>query len=333
MGDAAGIGPEVIVKALASPDIHHLCIPLVVGDVRVLEQTIRMLSSKAKLNEVEKVAQAKGQADRIDVLDIHNLDPNTVKYGEISPAAGKAAMEYVTKAAHLAQEGEVEAIVTAPLNKEASRLAGFPDMGHLELLSRLSGAKECATMLVSGQLRVVHLSTHLSLSAACEYVKRANILSRLKLTHESFKTWGFEKLVIAVAALNPHAGEGGLLGLEEKEEIAPAIGDARMLGIDARGPFPADTVFLRATSGEFTAVLATYHDQGHIPIKVHGFEQSVSVTLGLPFVRTSVDHGTAFDIAGKGIANPQSLIQAIKVAVELCTSKKAHLKKPITFAR
>ncbi len=195
-------------------------------------------------------------------------------------------------------------------------------MGHLELLARLTGATEYATMLVTGPLRVVHLTTHHPLKDACDLVTRDRILSRLKLTHDSFQKWGIEHPCIAVAALNPHAGEGGLLGREEIEEIRPAIEEAQNLAIDALGPFPADSVFNRALGGEFDAVLAMYHDQGHIPIKVHGFEKSVSVALGLPLVRTSVDHGTAFDIAGKGIANPQSLEEAIKMAVSLSEEKK-----------
>ncbi|MBI2857961.1 MAG: 4-hydroxythreonine-4-phosphate dehydrogenase PdxA, partial [Chloroflexi bacterium] len=190
-------------------------------------------------------------------------------------------------------------------------------LGHLEFLARLTGAREYATMLVSEPLRVVHLTTHHSLKDACELVTRERILARLKLTHDSFGQWGMEHARIAVAALNPHAGEGGLLGSEEITEIAPAIKEAQGLGIDARGPIPADSVFNRALNGEFDVVLAMYHDQGHIPVKVHGFEESVSVALGLPFIRTSVDHGTAFDIAGKGIASCRSMEEAIKVAVRL----------------
>jgi 4-hydroxythreonine-4-phosphate dehydrogenase len=231
-------------------------------------------------------------------------------------------MEYITEAARLTLEGKVKALVTTPINKEATKQAGYEDVGHLEFLARLTGATEYATMLVTGPLRVVHLTTHHSLRRACDFVTRERILARLKLTHNSFRKWGIEHPRIAVAALNPHAGEGGLFGTEEVEEITPAIKDAQDLAIDAIGPFPADSVFNRAIGGEFDVVLALYHDQGHIPIKVYGFERSVSVALGLPLVRTSVDHGTAFDIAGKGIANPQSLEEAIKVAIGLSVDRR-----------
>ncbi len=226
------------------------------------------------------------------------------------------------EAVRLIQAGEVKALVTAPISKEATILAGCGELGHLELLARATGATEYATMLVSDSLRVVHLSTHHSLRNACDLVTKERVLAKLKLTLQSFKEWGIEHPRIAVAALNPHAGEGGLLGSEEFEEIAPAIKEAKDLAIDASGPFPADSIFTRALNGEFDVVLAMYHDQGHIPIKVHGFQQSVSVALGLPFIRTSVDHGTAFDIAGKGIADSQSLEEAIKLAVRLSEGKR-----------
>jgi len=226
-------------------------------------------------------------------------------------------MEYIAKAAELTLDGKAKALVTAPISKEATKLAGYQDMGHLEYLAHITGAPEYATMLVTGPLSVVHLTTHYSLKDACKLVTKERILAKLKLTHDSFLKWGGKQPRIAVAGLNPHAGEGGLLGREEIEEIEPAVKEAQRLGIDARGPFPADSVFNRAINGEFDAVLALYHDQGHIPIKVHGFDKSVSIALGLPFIRTSVDHGTAFDIAGKGVANPESLTEAIKTAVKL----------------
>jgi 4-hydroxythreonine-4-phosphate dehydrogenase len=226
-------------------------------------------------------------------------------------------MEYIAKATELTLAGEVKALVTTPINKEATKLAGYQDIGHLEYLARITGAPEYATMLVTGPLSVVHLTTHYSLKDACKLITKERILAKLKLTHDSFLKWGVKQPRIAVAGLNPHAGEGGLFGSEEIEEIEPAVKEARHLGIDAQGPFPADSVFNRAINGEFDVVLALYHDQGHIPIKVYGFERSVSIALGLPFIRTSVDHGTAFDIAGKGIANPESLTEAIKTAVKL----------------
>jgi len=317
MGDAAGIGPEVVVKAIIMDEIQSICRPLVVGEGTIIEEAVKLAKKFLRLHPVETAALAEGLPDTIDLIDLKNLTLGDVIPGQISGACGKAVMEYITRAANLALEGEVAALVTAPINKEATKLAGYGEMGHLEFLARLTGATEYATMLVTGPLRVVHLTTHYSLRDACDLVTKERILAKLELTRRSFQGWGIEHPRIAVAALNPHAGEGGLLGSEEAEEISPAVQEARNSDIDARGPFPADSVFNRAIDGEFDAVLAMYHDQGHIPIKVHGFESSVSVALGLPFVRTSVDHGTAFDIVGKGIASPQSLAEAIKMAVRL----------------
>ncbi len=322
MGDAAGIGPEIIVKALSVEQIYSLCRPLVVGESIVMREAMKLVNKPLKLHSVNTVDDLQGQFGTLDLLDLRNLDKNEIIAGQICRACGRAAIEYVIRATQLALEGQVRAIVTAPINKEAVRQAGYGELGHLELLARLTGATEYATMLVSGRLRVVHLTTHHSLRHACDLVTKERILAKLRLTNESFRTWGIEHPRIAVAALNPHAGEGGLLGAEEIEQIGPAVKAAQDLGIDARGPFPADSVFNRALNGEFDVVLAMYHDQGHIPIKVHGFEESVSVALGLPFVRTSVDHGTAFDIAGKGIASSQSLEEAIKMAVSLSEKKR-----------
>jgi 4-hydroxythreonine-4-phosphate dehydrogenase len=321
MGDAAGIGPEIIVKALLSEQIYSICRPLLVGEGTTMSAMMGLLDSPLKLNPVEKADEVKGQSGAIDLLDLHNLDQKEVIMGEVCRACGKAAMEYIARAAELALQEEVRAVVTAPINKEATVQAGYGDVGHLEFLARLTHATEYATMLVSGRLRVVHLTTHHPLKDACELVTKERILARLRLTHDAFRQWGMTQPRIGVAALNPHAGEGGLFGSEEIEQIVPAVSEAQGLGIDARGPFPADSIFTRAIGGEFDVVIAMYHDQGHIPIKVHGFESSVSVALGLPFVRTSVDHGTAFDIAGRGIADSQSLQEAIKMAVNLVEGK------------
>jgi 4-phospho-D-threonate 3-dehydrogenase / 4-phospho-D-erythronate 3-dehydrogenase len=317
MGDAAGIGPEVVAKALSEPEVYKLCRPLVIGDGRVMKNALDLTGSAGCLNPVAGAASAVFKEGCIDLIDMHNLAAEQFAMGCLSAACGRSSVEYIYKAAELAQKGEVSAIVTAPINKEATRLAGLGELGHLELLAHYSGAKEYATMLVSGVLRVVHLTTHYSLKKALDFVTRERISARLTLIDRSFREWGLEKPRIAVAALNPHGGEGGILGMEEKEEIGPAVDEARGKGIDARGPYPADSVFLRAIAGEADVVLALYHDQGHIPVKVYGFEKSYSIALGLPFIRTSVDHGTAFDIAGKGIAQSVSLLEAIKAAVRL----------------
>ncbi|MBI4202234.1 MAG: 4-hydroxythreonine-4-phosphate dehydrogenase PdxA, partial [Chloroflexi bacterium] len=257
----------------------------------------------------------------ISVLDPHNLDYAGVTLGQISAKAGKACMEWAELAGRLCLGAGVKAMATAPVNKEAASLAGYKEIGHMELLQAMTKATNVATMLISGQLRVVHLTTHRSLRRACDAVTRDNILGKLKLTDDYFKQWGFPHPRIGVAALNPHASDGGLLGDEEEMQIAPAVNDARALGIDATGPVPADTVFNQAIDGKYDAVLCMYHDQGHIPVKVHGFEESVSINLGLPLVRTSVDHGTAFDIAGKGIAQAVSMVEAIKLAAMVAGGK------------
>jgi 4-hydroxythreonine-4-phosphate dehydrogenase len=322
MGDAAGIGPEVIAKALAFEEVYDICRPLVIGESSIMQEAIKLTGKPLTLHPIREVDKIKSEYNTIDLLDMHNIDRSEFTLGRISPACGRAAMEYILKAVELARKDEVKALVTAPINKEAARQAGYGEIGHLEFIAKLTGTTEYATMLVSGPLRAVHLTTHYSLRKACEFVTKDRILARLKLTHSSFQGWGIDQPRIAVAALNPHAGEGGLLGSEEIEEITPAIKEAQTMGIDARGPFPADSVFCRAMNGEFDVVLAMYHDQGHIPVKVYGFEKSVSIALGLPLIRTSVDHGTAFDIAGKGIAHYESLVEAIKMAVKLANREK-----------
>ena len=303
MGDPAGVGPEVTVKALMDGELTSLCRPLVIGDARVLG----------------KAAEAVGASlDKIDILDLGNVDPSDWAWGKLSAGSGKAALEYIYRAMELADSGEAAGIVTAPINKEACALAGSKELGHMELFARVYQSKNQATMLVSGKLRCVHLSTHYSLREALNRITRERILQRLVTTHEDFRRWGMDRPKIAVSAINPHGGEHGLMGNEEQEEMVPAVADAQAMGIDARGPYPADSVFVRAMRGEFDAVIAMFHDQGHIPVKVHGFEQSVSVALGLPIVRTSVDHGTAFDIAGKGVADALSMRESIRVAAEIC---------------
>jgi 4-hydroxythreonine-4-phosphate dehydrogenase len=323
MGDAAGIGPEVVVKALSSGGIYRICRPLLVGSGVVMEAVIRSLGCRIQLHPVQKAGEVEGKPDAIDILDLHNLNNDDFIIGKVCRSCGKASMEYIAIAADLALKGEVSAIVTTPINKEATVDAGYGDIGHLEFLARLTHAKEYATMLVAGPLRVVHLTTHYSLKEACSHVTRSGILARLRLVQESFTGWGIPHPRIGVAALNPHGGEGGLFGREEIEEIIPAVREAVASGIDARGPFPADSIFNRAIAGEFDVVLAMYHDQGHIPVKVYNFRDSVSVALGLPFIRTSVDHGTAYDIAGKGVADCRSLEEAVRVAVDLVNGKLA----------
>jgi 4-hydroxythreonine-4-phosphate dehydrogenase len=317
MGDAAGIGPEIIVKALQSKQIRTLCRPMVIGDGGIMEDVLQRLRAHMSINRIRSIDEISGKSGTIDVLDLQNLNVEEVIPGEICAACGKAVIEYIKEGARLVLNKSIDALVTAPINKKAAQLAGSMDIGHLELLARLSDVVEYATMLMAGPLKVVHHTTHYPLRDVCTLVTSEKIAAKLKLIDHSFGQWGISHPCIAVAALNPHAGEEGMLGTEEIEEITPAIEDAQKAGIDAHGPFPADTIFNRCINGEFDVVLAMYHDQGHIPVKVYGFEKSVSIALGLPFTRTSVDHGTAFDIAGKGIAGSQSMEEAIYVAVRL----------------
>ena len=304
MGDPSGVGPEVVAKALAKPELHQLADLSVIGSTSVLFETWSRLGLEGAPPPITELAGVPG---------------GPFPVGALSVDSARAAHSWVEHAARMCLAGEVDGMVTAPVNKEAFQLAGITDTGHQEVLARLSGATNVKTMLVSGGLRCMHLSTHKSLAEACRYVTRANVLTAIEMTHEHFVRWGFPKPRIAVAALNPHASDNGLIGREELDEIAPAVQEARAKGIEAVGPIPADSVFNAAIAGKHDVVVVMYHDQGHIPIKVHGFEQSISVNLGLPILRTSVDHGTAFDIAGMGIADETSMVEAIKLAVALAT--------------
>lgn len=317
MGDAAGVGPEIVVKALALGEIVALCRPLVVGDLGVLARARQMLGMQLDLYPVTDVDGGRFEPGSIDVLDLANVDLARLKVGQVSAMAGKAAVEYVLKAGELALAGEVQGIATAPLNKEAMQLGGYDYIGHTEILADLTKSPRCTTMLISGSLRVVHVTRHIPLRQVADSITKERVLETIQLTAEGLPGMGVVQPRLGVAALNPHGGEGGILGREEIEVIAPAVEAAQALGMDARGPYPADSIFFRAIAGEFDAVVAMYHDQGHIPVKTYDFESSLTVTLGLPIVRTSVDHGTAFDIAWRGLASPQSLIEAIKLAAEM----------------
>ena len=319
MGDPAGIGPEVTAKALLDQRVYEKCRPFVVGNAAAMDAALRLAGAPFSTSVAHSLEDVAGEAGSVDVLDLENLDYSSIAVGEVSAAAGKASVEWILEAGKLAAAGKVQAIATAPINKEACSLAGHKDIGHMEIFQSQTGAKEVATMLMADGLRVVHLTTHRSLRVACDYVTKDNVFAKIALTSESFSQWGFPAPRIGVAALNPHGSDGGLLGDEEEKQIRPAVEHAKSMGIDATGPVPADTVFNQAIDGKYDAVLAMYHDQGHIPIKVHNWAKSVSVNLGLPFIRTSVDHGTAFDIAGKGIADHESMLEAISVAVSLAS--------------
>ncbi len=324
MGDAAGIGPEIIVKALSEQGIYDIARPVVFGDKKIMERAIGIVGADLKCQAVQAISQAGNTYGTIDVVDLNNL-PLDLPFSQVDARAGKAAYEYIEKAVTYALKKEIHAIVTAPLNKEALNLGGNHYPGHTEILGTLSGQTDYSMMLVSGPLKVIHVTTHLSLRKACDMIKKDRVLRVIKLADETLKLMGIESPRIAVAGLNPHSGEHGLFGTEEELEIIPAIDAASALGINVTGPVPPDTVFYQAAiKNKFDIVVVMYHDQGHIPIKLLGFETGVNVTVGLPFIRTSVDHGTAFDIAGKGIADSQSMTESLLLGAQMAKVKFAH---------
>lgn len=323
LGDPAGIGPEVIVKALQHHAVYELCRPLVIGDQRILARAMGWVSGGGLTFEpVHEAAAGQYKPGLLTLLDLQNADPATIQPGQISAAAGRAAVDYVFRACDLTMAGETAAVVTAPLNKEAMNLAGYHYAGHTELLADRTGAQRVSMLLTGPKLRVVHVSTHVSLEEAIRRVTRQRVEEVIDLAQHSCEALGIPHPRIAVAGLNPHASEGGLFGDQEAREVQPAIVRARARGLQVTDPQPPDTVFLRAVKGEYDIVVAMYHDQGHIPMKLLAFDSGVNVSIGLPIIRTSVDHGTAFDIAGTGKASEESLLEAIKVAVQMAQAKK-----------
>jgi 4-hydroxythreonine-4-phosphate dehydrogenase len=319
MGDAAGIGPEVIVKALAHPEIYEECCPIVIGDADRLRQAQVITASPVKIHPIarEAVAQAGLQPGTLDCVDLA-LIPHDLPWGNISPLAGDAAFRYLQLAAQLAMQGSVQAICTAPLNKEALHAGGHRFPGHTELLAALTNAGEVSMMLSTPRLRVVHVTTHIGLLDAIEKIEPGLVERTIVRTHTALVRSGIANPRIGVCGIKPHAGENGLFGLgEEASKIAPAVEACQRQGWNVVGPLPADTLFFLAQRGDFDVVIAMYHDQGHGPIKVLGLELGVNITLGLPVIRTSVDHGTAFDIAGTGKADERSLVEAIHQAAQL----------------
>ena len=327
MGDPAGVGPEVTARALARGEVWDDCRPLVVGDAGVLAQVVALVAVPLALHPIASVPEARFDPTTPDVLDLRNVDSAALQRGRVSALAGRAAVAYVERAVELALTGQVDGIVTGPVHKAALRAAGCPHIGHTELLAALTGAEQVTTMLATPGLRVVHVTRHVPLREVAAHITRERVLETIRQTDEGLRGlalnaaegMGIPHPRLAVAALNPHGGDEGLLGREEIEVIGPAVEAARAEGIDVHGPIPADSVFFRAIRGEFDVVVAMYHDQGHIPVKTHGFERSVAVTLGLPIVRTSVDHGTAFDIAWQGVASEESMVEAIRLAARLAS--------------
>jgi 4-hydroxythreonine-4-phosphate dehydrogenase len=317
MGDAAGTGPEIITKSLALPELRAVCRPVVIGDAAAMSRALRFTGVSLNVRAIKDVAEATSAPGEIDVLDLANLDLATLKLGHVDPQAGHAAYEYIKLATELALAGSVSAVVTSSINKESLNAAGHLFDGHTGLLAHLCDRPDATMMLVADKLRVSHVSTHVPLRVAIDRVKPDRILTVLRLTHDAVRRLGIDRPRLAVAGLNPHAGENGLFGDEEGKFITPAIVQARALGLDVHGPFAGDTIFFRTLQGEFDAGVAMYHDQGHVAAKMLGIWRGVNVTLGLPIIRTSVEHGTDFANAGTGRSDPRSLNEALKLAAAM----------------
>ncbi len=317
MGDPAGVGPEVVVKALAHRALFETVRPVVVGDPARLAQAASLCGLALAVNPITEPAAARAQPGTVDCIAVGAV-PRDLAFGALSAAGGAAAYRYIARAVELASAGAVRAICTAPLNKEALHAAGHRFPGHTELLAHLTGTPEVSMMLMAENLRVIHVTTHIGLLDAVERIDAPLVERTIERGHRLLERIGIPRPRIAVCGINPHAGEGGLFGRgEEAAKIEPAVARLRARGLAVDGPLPADTLFFRARRGDFDLVVAMYHDQGHGPVKVLGLEAGVNVTVGLPFVRTSVDHGTAFDIAGTGQADERSLLEALRQAAEL----------------
>lgn len=332
VGDPAGIGPEITVKALSLPEIYDLCRPLVVAEAEMMREAVKFSGLDLAIHAVSSPKEGLYQLGILDILDMKNLDAKAIKHKVISADCGRASFEYVKKVIALALAGDIDATVTGPISKEAVNLAGFHYSGHTEIYADITRTKDYAMMLVHDHFRVIHVSTHVSLREACDRVKKDRVYRVILLGHEALRRLGIENPRIAVAALNPHAGESGMFGREEIEEIVPAIRQAQKEGLNVEGPIPPDTVFSKMQGEQYDLVVVMYHDQGHIPTKLIGFQyddktktwgsiSGVNITCGLPIIRVSVDHGTAFGKAGEGRANPESMIQSIKIAAQLASGK------------
>jgi len=332
MGDPASIGPEIAIKALLTERLFEICRPLIIGDTGVFFDIVKRLGLDARINSIKDIRKANFEFGKPDVYDLQNVDMEQLRFGEISAMAGNASFEAVKKAIELALSGEVDATVTGPINKKSINEAGHHFAGHTEIYAHYTGTKKYAMLLVEHNMKVIHVSTHVSLRQACDLVKKDRIIEVIELLQDGLISLGERNLKIGVAGLNPHAGDSGLFGTEDDHEILPAVQEALKLGYDVDGPAPADTLFSKASTGYYGGIVAMYHDQGHIPFKLTGFKwnaekqqmdsvKGVNITMGLPIIRTSVDHGTAFEIAGKGIASSDAMILAIESAVQLSKNR------------
>jgi len=333
MGDPAGIGAEIAVKALGNEEIYRKSKPIVIGSKSVIDDALKFIPSDLKLNVIKNTEEIKGEFGIIDLLDLDNIKLDEFNYGKVSAKAGQASLDYIYKGIDLAMKGLVDAVVTGPIHKEAIKAAGSPYAGHTEIFATRTKTKNYAMMLADENLRVIHVSTHVSLRQACDLVKKERVLTVIRLADKALKDLGIKNPKIGVAGLNPHAGEGGLFGNEELEEIIPAIKQAKKENITIDGPVPPDTIFSKTIGGQYDIAVVMYHDQGHIPMKVIGFKYNketnkwstmsgVNVTVGLPIIRTSVDHGVAFGKAREGRANEEGMVEAVKIATDFARRRK-----------
>jgi len=332
LGDPAGIGPEIAVKALSRSDIYNCCIPVIIGDKEPLTDANRFTRLNLMLKEVAAPEEAEGNYGTIDYINLSTLAPGSYVHGKVDACCGKAAFTYITKGIDMAMHNKIQAVVTGPINKEAINLAGHHFSGHTEIFSHFTKVDDYAMMLISENLRVIHVTTHVSMRDACGLITKERVYRTIRLAEQAMKALRVENYRIGVAGFNAHSSENGLFGEEEAKAIIPAIEQAQKEGIDVEGPVPPDTVFVKAVGGMYDVVVAMYHDQGHIPLKLSGFRMDketgrftsvsgINTTIGLPIIRTSVDHGTAFDKAGKNLANEESMVDAIKLAAKMARNR------------
>jgi len=331
MGDSAGIGPEITVKSLAAPRPTSWCVPLVVGDAGVLEKAMEATGVRLPIRRLAAAAEAEGRAGTLEVIDSACIDLASHRWGRIVPAYGEAAVQWTKAAGRMCLAGEIDAMVSAPLNKEAMHEAGYTYEGQTEILGELTQSKPAMVMVVD-RMRLMLFTNHMPLRQVCDYVRTDRVLERLALADAALRDMGIAKPKIAVAGLNPHASENGLFGREELDQIVPAIQQARARGIDAEGPYPADTVFLRSRDGVYDMTIALYHDQGLMAVKLVGFGRVVTLLVGLPLIRTSTGHGTAFDIAGTNVADHVNLLEAIRVAAEVACGRQGSPARGLAAA-
>lgn len=333
MGDPAGIGPEIIVKVLNNPKVYEKCNPLVIGDSGVIADALRICNMDLKILHFDTIKRVSFQPNQINILDLKNVNLKDLVYGKVNAACGEAAGQYIEKAIILALDKTIDAVVTAPINKKAFDLGGYGRKyrGHTEMLASLTNSKDAFMLLVSGNLRVIHVTTHIPMKEVVDLIKKERIYKTILKANEACRELGIKTPKIGVAGFNAHSGDNGIMGNEEMTQIIPAINSALSKGLNVQGPIPGDTIFPKCVSGTYDVIVAMYHDQGHIPVKMLGFKwtgdrwsvvSGVNITVGLSIIRTSVDHGTAFGKAGKGLADPTSLQEAIDYAILIAKNRK-----------